>query len=130
MASKSASVRPEKFHQYMDLKTTRPSAIGMPDPTCGPLIHNFVDETYEDKVDYENSIHFKNFETRVGKYLEKENMFSRRRGRKRRKIIGEGNYIFCGGEKEQICKRCKNTVDSLTKSSLCSIGLHKYYRML
>ena len=36
---------------------TRPSALGMSDPICGPLIHNFVDETYEDKVDYENSVY-------------------------------------------------------------------------
>ena len=56
----------------------------MSDPICGPLIHNFVDETYEDKVDYENSVYFKNFETGVGIYLEKENIFSRRKGGKRR----------------------------------------------
>ena len=46
---------------------TRPSALGMSDPICGPLIHNFVGETYGDKVDYENSVYFKNFENGVGK---------------------------------------------------------------
>ena len=54
---------------------TRPSALGMSDPICGPLIHNFVDEIYEDKVDNENSVYFKNFENGVGKYLEKENIY-------------------------------------------------------
>ena len=43
------------------------SALGMSGPICGPLIHNFVGETYGDKVDYENSVHFKNFENGVGK---------------------------------------------------------------
>ena len=63
----------------------------MSDPICGPLIHNFVDQTYEDKVNYENSVYFKNFENggKGGKFLEKKNIFSRRKGRKRRKIIGE-----------------------------------------
>ena len=61
----------------------------MSDPICGPLIHNFLDETL-DQVNYENSVYFKNFETGVGIYLEKENIFSQRKGRKRKKIIGEG----------------------------------------
>ena len=78
----------------------------MSDPICGPLIHNFVDQTYEDKVNYENSVYFKNFENggKGGKFLEKKNIFSRRKGRKRRKIIGEV-IILCGGEEEQKSKR-------------------------
>ena len=64
--------------------TTRPSALGMSDPIRGPLIHNFVYETYHDQVNYENSVYFKKFENGEGTggiYLEKKNTFFGRRKR-------------------------------------------------
>ena len=39
---------------------TGPSALGMSDPICRPLIHNFVDETQR-QVNNENSDYFKIF---------------------------------------------------------------------
>ena len=61
-----------------EVRITRPSALGMWDPICGPLIHNFVDERLH-QVNYENSVYFKDFkkkgERKGGKYLEKGNMF-------------------------------------------------------
>ena len=49
----------------------------MSDPIRGPLNHDFVDETYYDQVNYENSVYFKNFENGEetgGIYLETKNM--------------------------------------------------------
>ena len=75
--------------------STRPSALGMSDPKRGPLIHNFVYETYHDQVNYENSVYFKFFEIGEGTggiYLEKKNAFfteGRKKARRKRKIFGK-----------------------------------------
>ena len=43
---------------------TRPSALVMFDPICGPLIHYFVDEN-KNQVNNENSVNSKNSEKKT-----------------------------------------------------------------
>ena len=58
---------------------TRPSALGMLDPICGSLIHNFVTEK-QNQLNNENSVNSKNSEKKHregkgGNCLEKKQWF-------------------------------------------------------
>ena len=77
---------------------TRPSALDISDPTCGPLLYEFVDET-PDQVNCGNSVYVKKFLWRILK-TEKENIFFAAE-KINRKIFRKGKYIFAEEKKNE-----------------------------